>query len=141
MWWPGAATTADFWYEAHNSPGATSTATRWLVAAGESSGEAFADTYVLIANPSSTPAKVVLTQLLDDTGYVLTGQVLDLPARSRTNVPYSPVSPLTPLNRFSVLVESLGIAPVPIVVEHATYTSPGGLTWAAGGNALASPLP
>jgi hypothetical protein len=40
-----------------------------------------------------------------------------------------------------VLVESLGLAPVPIVVEHATYGSPGGVIWAAGGNALASPLP
>jgi hypothetical protein len=27
------------------------------------------------------------------------------------------------------------------VVEHTTYTSPGGVLWAAGGNALASPLP
>ena len=96
---------------------------------------------MLIANPSARPAKVILTQLLDDTGYVLTSQVLDLPAKSRTNVPYSPPSSLTLLDRFSVLVESLGLDPVPIVVEHATYSSPGGVTWASGGNALAAPVP
>jgi hypothetical protein len=39
------------------------------------------------------------------------------------------------------VVESLGLPPVPIVVESATYASPGGVTWASGGAALAAPLP
>ena len=43
--------------------------------------------------------------------------------------------------RSPVLVESLGPNPVPIVVEHATYSSPGGVLWGSGGNALAVPLP
>ena len=44
-------------------------------------------------------------------------------------------------NAVGIVVESLGVPPVPIVVERATYASPGGVTWASGGNALASPLP
>ena len=47
----------------------------------------------------------------------------------------------TSATRFAIVVESLGVPPVPIVVERATYSSPGGVTWASGGNALASPLP
>jgi hypothetical protein len=38
-------------------------------------------------------------------------------------------------------VESLGATPAQVVVERAMYTSPGGLTWSAGTNALATPLP
>jgi hypothetical protein len=40
-----------------------------------------------------------------------------------------------------VLVESGGDDPVPIVVERATYGSPGGVFWSRGSNALAMPLP
>jgi hypothetical protein len=35
----------------------------------------------------------------------------------------------------------IGATPVPIVVERATYSSPGGAFWSSGGNALATPLP
>ena len=61
--------------------------------------------------------------------------------RSRTNVDVSaqfPAAAGTPLRR---VVESLGATPAQIVVERAMYTSPGGVTWAAGTNALATPLP
>jgi hypothetical protein len=40
--------------------------------------------------------------------------------------------------RFGAVVESLGATPAQIVVERAMYTSPGGVTWAAGTNALAT---
>jgi hypothetical protein len=43
--------------------------------------------------------------------------------------------------RFASIVESLGAVPAQIVVERAMYTSPGGATWAAGTNALATRLP
>jgi hypothetical protein len=46
-----------------------------------------------------------------------------------------------PTQPFSVVVRSLGIDPVPIVVERALYASPGNVTWASGSNALAAPLP
>ena len=66
----------------------------------------------------------------------------DVPAKSRTNVPLSVDLPETLAHaRFGVVVESVGLNPVPIVVERATYASPGGVTWASGSNALATPLP
>ncbi|HET9232527.1 MAG TPA: hypothetical protein VFP10_00105, partial [Candidatus Eisenbacteria bacterium] len=41
-----------------------------------------------------------------------------------------------------VLVESLGSGPVAqLVVERSTYWNAGGVTWAAGVNVLATPMP
>jgi uncharacterized repeat protein (TIGR03803 family) len=137
MWWPGPAVTPNFWYEAHNSPGATATATRWLAASGEIDAPNGAQTYVLIANPASTAAQVRVVQFADGV-YNTSSRIVDLPATSRTTLSYAP--PLAN-GRFSVLVESIGAPAVPIVVEHATYASPGALLWSSGGNALAAPLP
>jgi hypothetical protein len=135
MWWPGPSLTPSYWYEAHNSPGATTTATRWLVAGGDLGGASGAQTYVLVANPSTTAGRARVS-VLEDTGSRVLRDI-DLPAKSRTNVEI----PAGFASTFGVLVESLGADPIGIVVERATYGSPGGVTWAAGGNALASPLP
>jgi uncharacterized repeat protein (TIGR03803 family) len=137
MWWPGPSLTANFWYEAHNSPGSTTTATRWVVAGAEVGGPAGAQTYVLIANPGATAGRVRVSSMTA-AGKRYNGEI-DLPAKSRTNVPFPP--PYNTTAAFGVLIESIGAPPVPIVVERATYSSPGGVTWAAGGNALAAPLP
>ncbi len=64
-----------------------------------------------------------------------------LRARSRTNVSVSVDFPAAAGRRFGAVVESLGATPAQIVVERAMYTSPGGVTWTAGTNALATPLP
>jgi hypothetical protein len=140
MWWPGPAVAPNFWYEAHNSPGSTTTATRWVVAGGEAQNGVHAETYVLLANPGETEGRARLTVLTDNDGRI-TGPLVTLPAKSRTTVPFGGPSAYGLSGPFSILVESLGATPVPIVVEHATYSSPNGVTWAAGGNALAAPQP
>ena len=44
--------------------------------------------------------------------------------------------------RFGILVESIDTAPLAqLVVERAMYWNAGGVTWAAGTNLLATPLP
>jgi uncharacterized repeat protein (TIGR03803 family) len=136
MWWPGPALTPNFWAEAHNSPGATTTARRWLVAGAEVAGPADAQSYVLIANPGATAGQAVISVLTSTAAN--SPRIVDLPAKSRTNVPFTQISGGT---TFGVLVESVGANPVPIVVEHATYSSPGGVLWTSGGNALATALP
>ena len=138
MWWPGPALTSNFWYEAHNSPGATTTATRWVVAGGDIGGPADARTFVLIANPSTSAGRARLT-VLDANGWQILGE-FDLPPKSRTNAPIAR-SLINFADTFAVVVESLGQHGAPIVVEHATYSSPGGVLWGSGGNALAVPLP
>jgi uncharacterized repeat protein (TIGR03803 family) len=143
MWWPGPGAAADFWYEAHNSPGATATATRWVVADGEIGGDSAASSYVLIANPSLGMGRARLVYFTEDgagASYNVGYYDVDLPPQSRTNVALAEVFPQVP-QRVGVVVESIGRNPVPIVVEHATYASPGGIMWASGTNALAVPVP
>jgi hypothetical protein len=143
MWWPGPTVSADYWYEAHNSPGATVTATRWATGGGETGGGA--ETYILIANPGATAGRAVVTFAPDlgatPFGFADQRTIVDLPAKSRTSIAIGSRFTVFGTMRYGVLVESIGPNPVPIVVERATYASPGGVTWASGGNALAAPLP
>jgi hypothetical protein len=140
MWWPGPETTPDFWQESHTSPGATATALRWAVAGADVGGAAGAETFVLIANGGASAGEVAVRVLFDDGRTA--SRVYPIAAQSRTNVgivsdfPEAAVAGVV-----SVLVESIGAAPVPIAVESASYASPGGVLWASGTNALATPLP
>jgi hypothetical protein len=141
MWWPGPAITADFWYEAHNSPGATGTATRWVIAGAELGGADDADTFVLIANTADRPGTASLRLLGDvyETG-IPNDATIALPPKSRTTVNLRDwFGHLT--GRWAVVVGSREPEPLPLVVERATYANPGGVFWGRGGNALATPLP
>ena len=64
-----------------------------------------------------------------------------LPASSRTNVAVGPAFGTGVTGRrFGAVVESTGTTPAQIVVERAMYSSAGGVTFAAGTNALATKL-
>jgi hypothetical protein len=139
MWWPGPGLTADFWTEAHNSAGATVTGTRWALAEGEVGGPLGAETYILIANTSLTAGEVRVTLYFEDGSSA--ARTVTVPASSRTNVSASTSFPEAAGRRFGAIVESVGTTPVEIVVERAMYTSPGGVAWAGGTDALATRLP
>jgi hypothetical protein len=138
MWWPSPEITALFWTEAHNSPGATVTGTRWALAEGEVGGAQSAETYILLANTSAFDGSAQVTLYFED-GTSAT-RTIGLAAKSRTNVNVSGDFPEAAGKRFGAMIESLGATPAQIVVERAMYTSPGGVTWAAGTNALATRL-
>jgi hypothetical protein len=134
MWWPDGN-----WIEAHDSAGATVTSSRWALAEGEVGGTRSTLTYVLIANTSATAGQVQVTVHYEDQGpsqsntYTLAGQ-------SRFNVDMATAFPQSEGRRFSVLVEGLGATPPQLVVERAMYSNAGSTVWAAGTNALATPL-
>ena len=83
----------------------------------------------VIESLGATPAQIVVER------------AIQLLPRSRTNVNVSGEFPNAAGRRFGTVIESLGATPAQIVVERAMYTSPGGVTWAAGTNALATRLP
>jgi hypothetical protein len=150
MWFPGLEVTPRFWTEAHNSPGSTVTAHRWVLADGEAGGAKAMQTYVLIANTSSTAGQARLT-VLPELGttpiapsslspfppVVLT---VALPPNSRTTLPMHDIPGLVGA-RFAVLVESLGTPVADLVVERAMYWNSGTEIWAAGTELLATPIP
>ena len=78
--------------------------------------------------------------LFDDGSTALT-KTYAVGANARFNVPILSEFPAAAGRRFGVVVESKGASPVPIVVERAMYSDAGGVRWAAGTNALATPLP
>jgi hypothetical protein len=134
MWWPGP-TPAD-WYEAHNSPGETGTGTRWAFAEGEVGGPLDKDTFILVANTSSSPGAATVT-LLFETGAVL-AKTINLRPSSRTTLSVRTDFPSAVGRRFGAIVESVGAPAAQIVVERAMYWSVGGSFWAAGTDALAT---
>jgi hypothetical protein len=93
---------------------------------------------VLIANTSATPGQASLTLYFED-GASATRSFLLRP-RSRKSVSVTAEFPEAAGRRFSAVVESLGPTPAQLVVERAMYTSPGGATWTAGTDALATRL-
>jgi hypothetical protein len=142
MWWPGPT-----WIEAHGSAGSTETGTLWALADGELGGDESVETFVLIANTSLVPGEAVVTTLFED-GTSSEIRVA-MAARSRATVAVgAPTAaggfgPVVQNRRFGILVESVstaGSSPAQIVVERAMYSSPGGQSWVAGTNALATKL-
>jgi len=110
----------------------------WATAGGFAGGPTNAETFILIANTGATPGSARVTVVFESGPRI--AHTFSLPAQSRTSVPVSPLTPLTAGQRFSVLVESLGASPAPLVVERAMYDSPAGVTWAAGTAMVATPL-
>ena len=133
MWWPEGG-----WYEAHNSPGATTTGTTWALAEGEVGGARGVDTYILLANTSTTDGQVKVTLLFEDGSSA--ERMFTVTARSRFNVDARHEFPETANRRFGAIIESLGATPAQLVVERAMYWDARGKTWAAGTNALGTKL-
>jgi hypothetical protein len=137
MWWPGWKFAPD-WYESHVVLGATEAGTKWALATGAAGGALSEQTFVLVANQASVAGTIRVTAVLDDG----TTRVKDLPiaATARMTLDVAAEFP-DALNRsFSVIVESIGSSPVPLVVEGSRYASPLGQLWGAGGAALATKL-
>jgi hypothetical protein len=136
MWWP-----AGVWYEAHNSPGATVTSTVWASGEGELGGQFGTSSYYLIANTSPFAGRARVTLMFEDG--TTSSDTVTLGANSRTTVSGERFDDAAG-RRFGVLIESLaptsgGTAP-DLVCERAMYWNANGQFWAAGTNALLTPL-
>ncbi len=79
MWWPGDAST---WHEGHNSAGAERTSTKWGLADGQVGGPFSVETYILIANTSSTGGTAQVTLVFED-GTTAVRQIALLPEQPR----------------------------------------------------------
>jgi hypothetical protein len=131
MYWPknGAR-----WTDGHNSAGVTSTGTTWALAEGEFGGSRGFQTYVLMANPSSSDAQVRMTLLREGEGRGPLSMDFTVPANQRLTRSAADFVGLGLQSgeRFGVVVTSLNGAP--IVVERAMYWNGGGEFWGAGTN-------
>jgi hypothetical protein len=99
------------------------------------------ETYVLVANATSTPGTVTFTTL-PLFGIPSVSRSFPIAANSRFSMSMTNLLNATggggPGYTFGTLVESDGPE---IIVERAMYTNYGGIVWAAGTDALGTPLP
>jgi hypothetical protein len=134
MWGGGAA-----FIDGHASLGMSTPSIRWGMNGGEVNLAAAADTYVLIVNPTGTDATARLTLFYED-GTASAPVTVPVPGERRANASLAGLVPSASGRRFSILVESVGTSPPPLIGERSTYTSPGSL-WRAGSNEPGTPLP
>jgi len=136
MYWEGDVVGA--LGEGHNSSGVTETGKRWGLAEGRVGGPRNFVTYILLANPNTTAAKVRVSYLRENGGAPIVKEY-DVPATSRFNIDVRPDMPELDNTSFAADIEVLN--GVPIAVERSLYWDARGALWAGGTNALATPLP
>jgi subtilisin-like proprotein convertase family protein len=134
MYWPDISIG---WREAHNSVGVTDPALRWAVADGRLGGDRGYQTYILLANPNTTPAEVQVRFL--KSGHAPVTQNYTLLPTSRVNIGPDITSPLLGDGLFSADIQVLNYQP--IVVEKALYWNSGSEIWAAGTGTVGTPIP
>lgn len=136
MYWFGAFQN---WTDAHNSAGVTQSGTSWAMAEGQQGGSLAYKTFVLIANPSSSPASVRVRLLREGGRSAITSTAFTVPANSRFTCYVGQPGPcqeafsqLQDGEMFGLQVDSLN--EVPIVIERAMYWDFGGEAYTAGTN-------
>lgn len=135
LWWPGAYPQ---WYEAHNSPGdPTGGARRWVIADADDGGPTGAESYTLVYNSTPRPQTLAITVLIE--GGSPAAYTAQVGAGARSNI-YSRSLPHAIGRPHSLIIECTSCLPPSesIFVETAKYAGSG---WAAGGAALAAPMP
>lgn len=139
MYWPGDSST---WYEAHDSFGVTETSARWALAEGRVGGGDAFETYILLANPTTSMANVRVT-LLRQNGRPPIAREFALLPTSRFNVYVNDAEwmalGLQNGEGFGALIESTNA--VPIAVERAMYWTSPGQVWTGGTSTTATKLP
>ena len=134
MYWP---MTPASWNEASNAFGVTETSRRWALAEGRVGGPSAFQTYVLIANPDTSPALVNAT--FARTSGAPFAKTFSVPANGRLTITTGPGSMVPELAD-----ESFGViltADRPVFAERALYSNAGGVFWAAGSVATATAIP
>ncbi len=125
------------WMEGHNSGGVAAPGLKWVLAEGRVGGALGYQTYILLANPTSTAANVTVTYLKADGTTVNKNYVV--PATSRYNVWVNVQAPELIDESFGALVTSTN--GVDIFVERSLYWNSGGVVWAGGTSASAIRVP
>ena len=117
---------------AHSEIAAPSTT--WYLAEGSTAGDF--SLFYLLQNPGATAATATVRYLRPSPQPPIE-RTYTLAPRSRTTVPVDGVAP----ELASTDVSGVITATAPIIVERSMYTNAGGVVWAAGTNATATPMP
>ena len=134
MWWRA---NEGGWTSGHVGTGFTEGGTRWVTADGVASTDGNADTYALVSNTEARAGLLQVTALFDD-GTAPVVKLYPIGPNQRFTVHARGRFPEVVGKGFSFLIESIGAAPVDIVVDHSTYWNIDGRFWEAGSTAPGS---
>jgi autotransporter-associated beta strand protein len=134
MYWTGDVAP---WSEAHNSFGTPDLGTHWALAEGRAGGPHHFHSYLLLANPQSTPAQATVT-FLPETGGPPVVQTVEVPPTSRLSLD---VNSIAALQDTSFGIEVQVTNDVPIAVERSMYWNTSQTFWSGGSNAPGTRLP
>ena len=138
--WPG--TTPATWYAGATTAATPLVGTRWAIAGVEVGGVRNSETELAVTNVSPAAGTLRVQLVFDDGSSVV--REMTLPALTHVVVDVGLMFPESLSKSFSAIVESIGLdgaAEPGIVVERATYTSPGGTPRAGGTRVGATLLP
>jgi hypothetical protein len=145
MWWPSPS-----WYEGTVTAATTTASVRWALAGGFIDPRPDTETYLLIANPGTIAASIMIEIGVDgdapDSQFPdrqACRQIFIVPARGRYTTGLKGLCAALGTNvsfpmRVAGTITSDG---PPIVVERSTYWSTADQFWAAGASTLLTPLP
>jgi uncharacterized repeat protein (TIGR01451 family) len=134
MWWQASE---GAWSEGHVAVGHSTPGVLWGTAEGFAAADGSSDSFVLIGNTSAQAGTVKLTALFDD-GTAPIERSLPIAASGRLTVHSRNLFPEVVGKRFSMLVESVGASPVPLVVDHSLYWTIDGRLYEGGTTAPGS---
>jgi uncharacterized repeat protein (TIGR01451 family) len=134
MWWQASES---MWMEGHVAVGHTTPGTLWGTAEGFAAADGSSDSFVLIGNTAAQAGTVKLTALFDD-GTPAIERSLPIAASGRMTVRSRELFPEVVGKQFSVVVESTGSTPVPVIVDHSLYWTIDGRAYDGGTTAPAT---
>ena len=128
MWW---RSDEGRWTAGHVGVGFTEGGKKWVTADGVAATDGSSDTYALVSNTENRAGMLKVTAVFDD-GTVPVERLFAIGPNQRFTIRGRERFPEVVGKGYSFIIESIGAAPVDIVVDHSTYFDMDGRFWAMG---------
>ena len=128
MWW---RSDEGRWTAGHVGVGFTEGGKKWVTADGVAATDGSNDTYALVSNTENRAGMLKVTAVFDD-GTTPVERLFAIGPNQRFTIRGRERFPEVVGKGYSFIIESIGAAPVDIVVDHSTYFDMDGRFWAIG---------
>ena len=128
MWW---RSDEGHWTAGHVGVGFTEGGKKWVTADGVAATDGSSDTYALVSNTENRAGMLKVTAVFGD-GTAPVERLFAIGPNQRFTIRGRERFPEVVGKGYSFIIESIGAAPVDIVVDHSTYFDMDGRFWAMG---------
>jgi VCBS repeat-containing protein len=128
MWWRAEE---GHWTAGHVGVGFTAGGKKWVTADGVAAADGSSDTYALVSNTENRSGLLKVMAVFDD-GTAPVERTFAIGPNKRFTIRGRDRFPEVVGKGYSFIIESIGAAPVDVVVDHSTYFNVDGRFWAMG---------